>query len=123
MPATLDATGRSLCIRYQVDQQKVTEGDRNTHSNLTCASIQQCRAIWMKGQQIIHPGSNTIPVLSSTNEFREYEKPQVMNHFHYAYILIRLGLALALHSGEYEMQENLEACKRWDRNSTGLSQI
>lgn len=66
---------------------------------------------------------HSIPALSSTNEFREYEKPQVMNHFHYAYILIRLGLALALHSGEYEMQENLEACKRWDRNSTGLSQI
>lgn len=50
---------------------------------------------------------HSIPILSSTNEFRESEKTQVMNHFHYAYTLIRLGLSLALHSGEYKMQEEL----------------
>lgn len=65
---------------------------------------------------------HSTPRLSSSNEFREYEKTQVMNHFHYAYILIiRLGLPVALHSREYEMQENQEACKRWHRKSTGLS--
>lgn len=63
------------------------ESDRNARSSLTCALIQQCGATWMKGQQIIHPGRNTLflyclPQMSSENIKKKTSKTQVRDHFH-----------------------------------------
>lgn len=76
----------------------------------------------MKGQQIIHPGSNTLSLYCLPQMNAEYmKKTQVMDHFHYAHIVIRLGLPLVLHRGVWHAGE-LGGLQKVGQKSIGLSQ-